>query len=271
PTLDARYEDDGATIAVLAAYPASFTFGPRWPLDGPSVAAEVLRSGRPVRMEDWTDLPGTLAALAREHRLTRVAGAPIILDGRVWGLVSTVGPPDERLPENLENRLAEFTQLVATAIANSEAHEELAQLADEQQALRRVATLVAEGATPNRVFDAVRQEVARMFNIPSTILMRFDADGMATLLATYSDYLGSIGTRWPLAGDTSAVARVHQTGRAARADYTDTRHVRGSLAQAARRGGGDVVSGWRSLGWSGAPLGERCPRALTAPPLRRPT
>src|SRR5262249_59835355 len=98
PTLDARYEDDGATIAVLAAYPASFTFGPRWPLDGPSVAAEVLRSGRPVRMEDWTDLPGTLAALAREHRLTRVAGAPIIVDGPVWGLVSAAGPPDEPPP-----------------------------------------------------------------------------------------------------------------------------------------------------------------------------
>ena len=74
-----------------------------------------------------------------------------------------------------------------------------------------------------------------MFNIPSTVLMRFDADGMATLLATYGDYLGPVGTRWPLEGDTSAVARVHQTGRAARADYT--RHVHGSLAQAARRGG----------------------------------
>src|SRR5262249_22358156 len=74
PSLVARYEDDGATMTVLAAHPASFNFGLHWPLDGPSVAAEVLRSGRPVRMEDWTDLPGTLAALAREHRLTRVAG-----------------------------------------------------------------------------------------------------------------------------------------------------------------------------------------------------
>jgi GAF domain-containing protein len=212
PTLVARYEDDGATLKVLAicgARPASFAPGSRWPLDGPTVAAEVLRTGRPVRLEDYTDLPGTLAHEAREHGWTKTAGAPIIVDGRVWGLVAASGPPDERLPENLEDRLSEFTQLVATAIANSQAHEELAQLADEQAALRRVATLVAEGATPNRVFDAVRQEVARMFNIPSTILMRFDADGMATLLATYGDYLGPVGTRWPLEGDTSAVARVH--------------------------------------------------------------
>src|SRR5262249_43036831 len=136
-----------------------------------------------------------------------------------------------------EERLARFTELAATAVANSQARERVAQLADEQAALRRVATLVAEGATPSRVFDAVRQEVARMFNIPSTILMRFDADGTGTLLATYGDYLGPVGTRWPLEGDTSAVAMVHQTGRAERADYTNIGNVRGPLAHAARRGG----------------------------------
>src|SRR5262249_39825403 len=134
-----------------------------------------------------------------------------------------------------EDRLAEFTQLVATAIANSQAHEELAQLADEQQALRRVATLVAEGATPNRVFDAVRDEVDRMFGIPNTILMRFDADGTATLLATPGEYLGPVGGRWSLEGDDSAVTRVQRTGRAARADYTAG--AQGPLAEAARRGG----------------------------------
>jgi hypothetical protein len=80
-----------------------------------------------------------------------------------------------------------------------------------------------------------------MFDIPSTVLMRFDADGMATLLAAYGDYLGPVGTRWPLEGNTSAVARVHQTGRAARANYT--RHVHGSLARAAQRGGGSLSGG----------------------------
>jgi signal transduction histidine kinase len=125
PVLVACYEDDGATMAVLAAHPASSAFGPRWPLDGPSVAAEVLRSGRPVRIEDWTGLPGTLAAVAREHGLTRVAGAPIIVDGRVWGLVAVAGPPDERLPEDVEDRLAEFTELLGTAIANAESRAEL--------------------------------------------------------------------------------------------------------------------------------------------------
>src|SRR5262249_55907074 len=162
-----------------------------------------------------------------------------------------------------EERLARFTELAATAVANSQARERVAQLADEQAALRRVATLVAEGATPSRVFDAVRQEVARMFNIPSTILMRFDADGTGTLLATYGDYLGPVGTRWPLEGDTSAVAMVHQTGRAERADYTNIGNVRGPLAHAARRGGGRypvavpvVVEGG---GWGSMSAGARGP------------
>jgi signal transduction histidine kinase len=121
---------------------------------------------------------------------------------------------------------------VATAIANSQAHEQLAQLADEQAALRRVAMLVAEGATPHRVFDGVRGEVARMFNAPLSVLMRYDANGTATLLATAGGYLGPIGRSWPVEGDSSAIARVCRTGLPARADYT--RPVQGPIATAAR-------------------------------------
>src|SRR4029453_19609120 len=83
PTLVARYADDGETLTVLAicgARPAAFAPGSRWPLDGPTVAAEVVRTGRPVRLEDYTEIPGTLAREAREHGWTRTAGAPIIVN-----------------------------------------------------------------------------------------------------------------------------------------------------------------------------------------------
>ena len=83
-------------------------------------------------------------------------GAPITVEGRLWGVLAVVSKSETPLPPDTERRLAEFAGLFATAIANSEAHEQLAQLADEQAALRRVATLVAEGATPHCVFDAVR-------------------------------------------------------------------------------------------------------------------
>jgi GAF domain-containing protein len=81
-----RYDDDGATMTVIAAWgdnPDSFHPGSRWPLDGPSVSAEVLRTRRPARIEDYTGVPGSLAAEARGGGFNRVAGAPIIVDGWV--------------------------------------------------------------------------------------------------------------------------------------------------------------------------------------------
>jgi len=125
-----------------------------------------------------------------------------------------------------------FERADEAAIANSLAHEQLAQLADEQAALRRVAMLVAEGAIPHRVFDGVRDEVARMFNAPLSVLMRYDAKGTATLLATADGYLGPIGRSWAVEGDSGAIARVCRTGLPARVDYT--RPAEGPIAAAAR-------------------------------------
>ena len=68
----------------------------------------------------------------------------------------------EPFPADTERRVSQFTELVATAIANAEARAELQRLADEQAALRRVATLVAEAAAPTEVFDAVIVEVAQL-------------------------------------------------------------------------------------------------------------
>ena len=63
------------------------------------------------------------------------------------------------LPDGVEERLVEITELVATAVASSATREQLTRLAGEQAALRRVATLVARGAAPADVFDAVTEEL----------------------------------------------------------------------------------------------------------------
>src|ERR1700741_644681 len=157
-----RYGEGGETMTVVAVWgsrPHSFHPGSRWELDGPSVAREVLHTGRPIRVEDYADLPGALAAEARERGFDRVAGAPIIVDGRVWGMVAT-SSPDAPFPEHVEDRLSEFTDLVGIAIANSQAQDERAQLAEEQAALRRVATRVAtRGAGPSEVGASGRAAV----------------------------------------------------------------------------------------------------------------
>jgi GAF domain-containing protein len=88
------------------------------------LAAQVLHTGLPARVDDYTDRPGVIAAGAREAGLKSVAGAPIIVNGEVWGLMTTAST-DTPLPDQVEDRLAEFTGLVATAIANAESRAEL--------------------------------------------------------------------------------------------------------------------------------------------------
>jgi GAF domain-containing protein len=182
-----RYDDEGATMTVLAVWgdrPERFQPGTRWPLDGPSVSAEVYRTGRTARLEDYTDIPGSLAAQARDD-FSKVAGAPIIVDDRVWGVILT-NSLRSPLAEGLEDRLADFTELVATAIANSQAHEELTRLAEEQAALRRVATLVAQGARPREVFEAVTVEVARLIPADGAALTHYETDGTVIALGGWT-------------------------------------------------------------------------------------
>jgi PAS domain S-box-containing protein len=244
-----RYEADGMVVTCGDAFHSDLAgaerflgVGARMPRDPGSLAAQVFETQRPARIDDFSTLPGTIGDLAREAGLGSGCAGPIVVDGALWGKMCVFSRVGTVLPAGTENRLHDFIALVATAIANYESRADLAasearahELAEEQAALRRVATLVAEGATPNRVFYAVRDEVEQMFGIPNTILMRFDPDGMATLLATPGEYLGPVGRQWSLEGDDSAVARVYRTGGAARADYTAG--ALGALAEAALLGG----------------------------------
>jgi signal transduction histidine kinase len=230
-----RYEPDG-TITTVSGWTTEGGFsnlGTRYALEG-SLSGVILETGRPARI-DYAHAPGEAQEAAREMGFHSAVGAPITVDGRLWGVLGAASKSEQPLPRDTERRLAEFAELFATAIANSQAHEQLAQLADEQAALRRVATLVAEGATPHRVFDGVRDEVARMFNAPLSVLLRYDANGTATVLATSHGYLGPIERSWPVEGDSSAIARVCRTGLPARADYT--RPAPGPIAAAARAEG----------------------------------
>jgi signal transduction histidine kinase len=235
-----RYDSDGlmTVIATCSDRPHVLHPGTRWPLDGPSMIAQVYKTGRPARIEDYTDLPGALAEGARQSRLNATAGAPIIVDGSVWGAMGA-SSPDEPLPDGIEDRLAEFTELLAVAIANTESREQLARLADEQSALRRVATLVAERARPTDVFEAVLGEVGRLLPTDAAAFSRCEADGTVTTIGSWSRGGGYIpmGMRHPLSAGT-LVEQIVETGRPARIDsYLDSS---GWVADAVRE------LGWRS-------------------------
>jgi len=239
-----HFEADGTVATFGVAYDSDLTdaepffgVGARMPLDPGSLAAQVFETHNPARVDDYSLLQGTIGEAARAAGLGSGAAGPILVDGELWGQMCVFSRAGAVLPVGTENRLHDFIELVATAISNYEAHAALQRLADEQAALRRIATLVAEGAPPADVFDAVRREVAEAFDVPFTVLWRFDPDGQATVMATDRGFLGPAGSRWPIAGDTNVAARVRQTGRAARVDFTAPGHAPSSVAEAARRAG----------------------------------
>ena len=120
--------------------------------------------------------------VARAQGLRTAVGAPIAVEGRLWGVVTVSSAREEPLPVDTEQRLAAFTELVATAIANAQARQDLRDHAEEQAALRRVATLVARAAPPQEVFAAVAAETGRVLAADVTALSRYDPDGSVTIV-----------------------------------------------------------------------------------------
>jgi signal transduction histidine kinase len=120
---------------------------------------------------------------------------------------------------HLRRLIAKFTEQLGTAIANAQAHCDLKELAQEQAALRRVATLVAHGTGPGPVFRAVADEVGALLGTDTTAIVRFEADGTATLMGGQRTRRAP-GSRFaPHPG--YVVASVRETGRAARFDTDD--------------------------------------------------
>ena len=191
------------------------------------------RTGRAARAEYTAGKGGPIAEAAWLGGTRFPVAVPVVVDGALWGAMS-VGSPGPQPPPNLEGRLAKFTELLATAIANTEARTEVQRLADEQAALRRVATLVAEGAAPTEVFDAVIAEVGQLLGAAQIGLARYENEHEISVLAIrgQSPEILRAGVRLPLDGD-SVNARILRTGRSARLNFAE--EGSGSIAEVLRR------------------------------------
>jgi signal transduction histidine kinase len=121
-----RYEADGtATFVASWGEPTITPAGTRITLDGRNIGSLVRSSGRPARIADYADAPGSAAAIARDRGVRSAAGAPITVEGRLWGAMVAFSKADKPLPSGIELRLADFTDLVGTAIANTQARVDL--------------------------------------------------------------------------------------------------------------------------------------------------
>ena len=207
----ARYDPDGR-VTLLAAWtgigdPWPVPVGSRWDLGGPNLSTLVSRTSQPARLDGFGDDIGLWAADVRTLGVHSAVAVPISVEGRLWGLISVFSTREQPLPAGTEARLAGFTQLVATAIANAQARVELRGFAEEQAALRRVATLVAQGAAPEEVFAAVTAEAGQVLGVDFTTLSRYHPDGAMTVVGAWSR--GGAPVHFPVGTRLPAGANLH--------------------------------------------------------------
>lgn len=234
-----RFEPGWSALVIVGVNDdiPDITVGSRVELDDHDPATLVCRTRRPARRDqsDYEDTSGAVADRLRALSLASVVSAPIVVEHELWGVV-TIGARHDRLPADTEQRLEKFTELLGTAVANSDTRRALTQLAEEQAALRRVATLVARGAPPDEVFSVVSNEIGRLFGAPAATVARFAPDGSGIITVGVSDgFHGlSVGMRWEH-DDVLASTAVYRTGRSARKERSSFEHAAGSTADRLRK------------------------------------
>src|SRR3954470_18509292 len=189
----------------------------RLALDPDFIVAAVKRTGRAARFDSDDPNAPDMPERVRAEGVRSALASPIVAGGELWGVI-VVGSLHGSLPAGTERLLADFTDLLATAVSNAQAREDLQRLADEQAALRRVATLVARDAPQADVFDAIASEIRGLLGTAEIRMVRY-GDAFAVVVASsllHEDPL-PLGYRHLLEGDT-ATAWVHRTGQAARVD-----------------------------------------------------
>jgi signal transduction histidine kinase len=241
-----RFDPDGMlSVASWGRAGNRLPVGARWPLEGKNVSTLVFETGRPARVDSFADATGPIGEAAREYGVGSGVGTPVVVQGRLWGVMAAYSPEGQPLAADAEARIANFTELLATAIANAESRAGLARLGEEQAALRRVATLVASGVSPREVFASVAEEVGRLLGTDLAAMARYEFDDTVTVLATWAaagDHGGAhplVPGPWPLDGEDLASA-IWRTGRPVRID--DYRSLRGTIAEFVRDELGVVAS-----------------------------
>ncbi|MET7397772.1 DUF4118 domain-containing protein [Dactylosporangium sp. NPDC005572] len=151
-TILIRFEADGTASRVSGRTVASGAVGNMHvPLDGDNVAVRVLRTGRAARIDDYDNATGRVAAIMRGSGIRSAVGVPVVVDGRLWGVASVTSSRPQPIPPGVEARLAAFTELVATAIANADSRTQLMEsrariVAAADDARRRVERDLHDGA-----------------------------------------------------------------------------------------------------------------------------
>ncbi|MEY2567678.1 MAG: hypothetical protein QOE35_2207 [Actinomycetota bacterium] len=136
-----------------------------------SVLADVLATGQPAHREDG-DAHTTPADTSHRPQVRSSIAAPIVVEGRLWGAIG-VGARQAEFPPDTEQRIAEFTDLVAMAIANADSRAELTAsrarvVAASDQTRRRIERDLHDGTQQRLVSLALELRAAEATVSPDT-------------------------------------------------------------------------------------------------------
>ena len=102
-----RYESD-RTLTYVASWSASGKpfppIGTRVIIGGRNVSSLVFDTGRAARIDNYADASGPFASAIREEGVRSAVGTPIVVEGRVWGVIGVGSVRSAPLPEDAEGR-----------------------------------------------------------------------------------------------------------------------------------------------------------------------
>jgi signal transduction histidine kinase len=164
----ARRETDD-TVTVVATWAAADEppeVGVRWPTEAGDPATLILNTPRAARIDDWSDVAGPIAVVIRERGIRSSVASPILVEGRLWGTLAVHTKQPQALPVDTESRLENFAELVATAISNTEARNEVAAsrariVAATDDERRRVVRDLHDGAQQRLVHTVITLKLAQ--------------------------------------------------------------------------------------------------------------
>jgi signal transduction histidine kinase len=120
--------------------------------------------------------------------ITCGVGVPVVVDGRLWGVIAVASSTKAPLPGDTEARLAAFTELIATAIGNAEAHDELSAsrarvVASADEARRKIERDLHDGAQQRFVSLALQLRQVQASVPPSQAKIAAELDQVAAGLS----------------------------------------------------------------------------------------
>jgi signal transduction histidine kinase len=165
-----RFEPDNAATVLAGAGPWTHevSAGTRVELDDALAITAVFRTRRSARVDghDYCTARGPIADYLRRVGNRSAVASPITVEGRLWGamVASTTREP---LPADSEERMASFTKLVGTVIANAESRAELIAsrarvMAAADEARRRIQRDLHDGAQQRMVSTVMTLKLARL-------------------------------------------------------------------------------------------------------------